>query len=71
MVNDDPEQRPSAEEALQLWSEIRNRISTAHREWRPRPFDEHLLATFALDVVSLYRLSMYFASACVEGLRGL
>lgn len=68
MTKDDPEQRPTAEAALLRWTEIRGKVSTAHMEWRPRPFDEHPLETFVLDVVSLYRLSMYFARACVQGL---
>jgi len=70
MTLGDPEQRPTAEDALREWSEIRKTISTAHGEWRPRPSEEHPLATFVLDVVSLYQLSMSFARACVQGLRG-
>jgi len=70
MTNGDPEQRPTAELALRMWSEIRGTISVAHMEWRPRLVEEHPLETFVLDVISLYQLSIYFARACVQGLLG-
>lgn len=66
MANKDPEQRPTAEDALRQWSEIRESISTAQKEWRPRPRDESALDTVTLDVVSLYRLFMHVARVCVE-----
>jgi len=70
MTDMEPDRRPTAEAALREWSELRKSISTVHGEWRPRPSDEHPLATFVLDVVSLYQLSMNLAKACVQGLYG-
>jgi len=61
MIARDPEQRPSAEEALCQWLEIREKILVVNREWRPRPRTEHVLETATLDAMSLYNVSVYFA----------
>jgi len=66
MVLTDPEQRPTAEEALRHWLELRKSILPINWEWRPRPRTEHLLETMALDAVSLYDVSVYFARDVFE-----
>ena len=62
----DPEQRPTAEMSLREWSELQEAIPALKREWRPRPREEHVLETVALDVTSLFSLSMYFGKAVVD-----
>jgi len=63
----DPEQRPEAAVALREWKTIRETISTAKKEWRPRQRNEDLLGKVALDVVSLYQLFMHFAKSYASG----
>ena len=70
MSDKDPEQRPSAVDALHQWSKIRETISTVQREWRPRPRDENALDAVTLDVISLYRLFMHVARVCVGSIAG-
>lgn len=62
----DPEQRPTAGDALREWREIRGTISTIKNEWRPRPRDEDPLSQVVLDVISLYKFFMYFARSCIS-----
>lgn len=66
----DPEQRPDATEAQSRWLQIKETISTANREWRPRPYDENIYDTVTLDVVSLYRFFMYVARVCAQTISG-
>ena len=68
MTKVDPGERPTAKEALGHWVKIRETILTVNKEWRPRPREEPALTTVALDVVSLYYVSMYFARALAAGL---
>ena len=68
MTNADPEQRPTAEKTLHLWLETRETTLAINREWRPRPREEYLLETAALDAISVYRVSMNFAWAVFERL---
>ena len=70
MTHQDPEQRPTAEEALREWSELREGIYTINKEWRPRPRAMDVLGTAFLDVVSLCELSMHCTRAVFEGLCG-
>jgi len=63
MTHTDPEQRPTANEALRQWLETRETVSAINREWRPCPRTESVLEWAALDVVSLYNISVYFAWA--------
>ena len=70
MTYRDPEQRPTAEEALREWSAIREGIYTINKEWRPRSRTEDVLGAAILDVVSLFDVSMYFTRAVLEGLYG-
>lgn len=66
MVQEVPRHRPSAQEALDRWREIKKTIGTIHGEWRPRSVGEDPCERFTLDIVSLYQLFMYFARAFVE-----
>jgi len=61
MTDVDPEERPTAGDALRKWSELREEIPTLKKEWRPRPREENVLETVAFDATSLYSLSMNFA----------
>jgi len=67
MITQDPEQRPSADEALRDWCRLREGICAVNREWRPRPREENLLG-IALDVISLCDVSLYYTRAIIEGL---
>ena len=64
----DPEQRPTAEDAARQWSHLREAIPFLKREWRSRPREEHVLETVALDVTSLYSLSVYFARVVIDSI---
>ena len=68
MTDMDPEQRPTADDALRQWSKLREEIPTLKREWRPRPREEHVLETVVLDATSLCSLSVYFAGVVADGL---
>ena len=68
MADRDPEQRPTAEEALRRWLEIQETILAVEMEWRPYPRVEHLLETEALDAMSLYDVSVHFAHVVFESL---
>jgi hypothetical protein len=68
MTHQDPEQRPTAEEALRQWSDIRGGIYTLNKEWRPRPREDDILGIAAVDVASLYDVSIYFTRAIFGGL---
>ena len=68
MADRDPEQRPTAEEALRRWLEVRETIPAVDMEWRPRPRVEHFLETAALDAMSLYDASVHFARIVFESL---
>ena len=70
MTQATPHQRPSAQEALSLWREIKKTIGTIHSEWRPRSVDEDCFQRFARDVVSSYLVFMHFARAMVESILG-
>jgi hypothetical protein len=70
MTQEVPRQRPSAQEALDDWKEIRKTIGTIHSEWRPRSANEAPVERLALDVVSLYLLFMNFARAVLETVSG-
>lgn len=70
MTNADPEQRPTADQALHQWLEIRGTIFVVNREWRPRPRVEYSLETASLDVMSAYSVSVYFARAVYQRLCG-
>ena len=61
MTDEHPERRPTAEEALREWVEVREQIPAIDREWRPRPREEHFVETTARDAISLYEISMNFA----------
>lgn len=70
MTHPDPEQRPTAEEALRQWSDLREGIYMLNKEWRPRPRAEDILGTTYIDVASLYDVTMYFTRVIVEGFCG-
>ena len=71
MTDTDPEQRPTASDALRKWSELREAIPTFKREWRLRPHEEHVLETVAFAVTSLYSLTVNFARAFSDWLCGM
>ena len=54
MMQNDPNRRPSAENALQQWQTIRGRINFLHRRWRLRHPNETIVSTPLLD--TLYAL---------------
>lgn len=59
MTSIDPGTRPSAEEALLMWRELREEVFTVNKEWRPRPRGEDILG-IAWDMISMYNVTMYF-----------
>ena len=67
MTQPKPVARPTAGAALALWQGIRKSISTAHKEWRPRPRKEHPLGTIVFDAVSLKQFFMF----CTKSLVGM
>jgi len=68
MAHADPEQRPTAKEVLDRWLETRETVSVISREWRPCPRTETVVERAALDAISLYNISAYFARAAFEAL---
>jgi len=68
MTDTDPEQRPTASDALHEWLRLREAIMVLKREWRPRPRQEHPLETVAFDATSLYSISVNFARAVSDRL---
>jgi len=69
MTRAEPSLRPTANEALARWQEIRKSISAVNREWRPRARKEHPLGAVVLDVASLHRFFMFCAKSFVKRLR--
>ena len=55
MMQSNPADRPSAEEALQEWRLIRRHVVPLHRHWRPREREESFVLTVVLD--TLYAFS--------------
>ena len=53
MTQQEPEARPSVEEVLQRWHEIRSDISAIDVFWRLRGRNEIAMGTVILDTVSL------------------
>ncbi|KAI0767251.1 kinase-like domain-containing protein [Fomes fomentarius] len=53
MTKSDPSARPSAEEALQMFRDIRRDVWTVHSLWRPHVRDEPIAIRAILDVTSL------------------
>ena len=53
MTQQEPEARPSAEEVLQRWHEIRSDISAIYAFWRLRGRNEVAIGTVILDTMSL------------------
>ncbi|KAI0261680.1 hypothetical protein BC834DRAFT_829955, partial [Gloeopeniophorella convolvens] len=51
LTRDEPNLRPSAEEALQQWRTIRHRVHFLHRYWRLREYREPLLIVVILDAI--------------------
>lgn len=65
-----PRERPSAQEVLDRWKEIKKTVGMIQAEWRPRSVGEDPCQSFVLDVVSLYPLFLYLARAVVGSLSG-
>ncbi|CDO74165.1 hypothetical protein BN946_scf185043.g216 [Trametes cinnabarina] len=53
MVDPDPAKRPSAEDVLRQFQEMRRGVSALQASWRLRPRDEPLVVTAVLETVSL------------------
>ena len=53
MTQQEPEARPSVEEVLRWWHEIRSEISGIAAFWRLRGRNEVTIGTVVLDTVSL------------------
>jgi len=70
MTDTDPEQRPTASDALRKWSELRGAIPVLKGERRPRPRKEHVLETVAFVAMSLYSFLVNFARAFSDWLCG-
>ena len=70
MIQSVPRHRPSAQEALDSWREIKKTVGTTNSEWRPRWAGEDPCQRFVLDVVSLYLVFMHYAKAVVASVSG-
>ena len=58
MIAPHQEQRPTAQEALDLWVEIREMIPLIKRVWRPHPSGEDVREAAVQDAISLFNASM-------------
>jgi len=68
MTHMTPSRRPTAEEALKQWQEIRKSIWTINREWRPRPRNQNPIGAVVFDAVSLHQFFMFYTKSLVERL---
>ena len=66
MTKNSPDERPTAEEALEQWHGIRKSISVFHREWHPRSREEHPIDAFVLYTISLHRFFMFCAKSLAK-----
>ena len=69
MTQADPSSRPDAKVVLARWQGIRKSISVIHKQWRPRPQEEHPLGTFIFDAISLHRFFMFCAKSFAKRVR--
>ena len=56
MMQRDPQDRPTAEEALQQWRHIKTRVSLIQRGCRLRGRDESLVYAILFDVLSFLKV---------------
>ena len=56
MTRDGPQERPSAQEALQHWRQIRSRIPTMYRLCRLREREESWIVSVILDVAAMLKV---------------
>lgn len=61
MTQKNPQDRPSAEQALQQWRQIRQRVLFIQRACRLRGREEALVQTIVLDVVSVLKVAYIIA----------
>jgi hypothetical protein len=54
MMQDNPADRPSAEQALQHWRSIRREVRCLHRCWRPREREESFLTGLRYDIYYIF-----------------
>lgn len=66
MMEHFPDERPTAEEALAQWQEIRKSIPAIRREWRPKSREEHPIDAFVLDAINLHRFFMFCAKSLAK-----
>jgi len=66
MTDVDPEQRPTAKEALDLWIEVQKKIPMATKMWRPHKTGEDPGEAAVQDIISLFNASKHCARAIFE-----
>ena len=54
MMQIDPADRPSAEQALEHWREIRDHVKLLHRRWRPREREESIIDVISYDIYYIF-----------------
>ncbi|TFY77662.1 hypothetical protein EWM64_g6350 [Hericium alpestre] len=59
MTQYDPEERPSAQQALDQWRTIRRKTWMFKKHWRTSYINEPILVTIILDVLGLIRIGIY------------
>jgi len=69
MMQDDPADRPSAEQALRHWRSIRCRVILPHRLWKPRERKESFVALVVFDIVHIFFLIAHNCGALGRRLR--
>ncbi|KAI0287515.1 kinase-like domain-containing protein [Russula brevipes] len=68
MMQSNPADRPSAEQALQHWRSIRRKVRGLHRYWRPRKREESFLAVIFYDIVYGFSITFYGLQSLGSGL---
>jgi len=68
MMQHNPADRPSAEQALQHWRSIRRKVTGLHRYWRPREREESFLAVIFYDIVHAFSITFYGLQSVGRGL---
>ena len=61
MTQENPEDRPSAEQALKQWRRIRQRVLFIQRFCRLRGREEAVIETIVLDIVSVLKVAYIIA----------
>ena len=66
MTQEDPTRRPTADQALDQWKDIRRNIYVFQQRWRPRPRKDVLMDKLVFDTIALIKLFMYFAGVFIS-----